>query len=1230
MVQHIQDLVQSSQISAEQAEQLSVSLRKLVNPLSSDRTQTDIKRIELALNETGQTVVKRASYERSGQTLKEQTVRNFPRELTQRGLPLPSNIGQFSFAHIPQASSESTYVEPYLRKKAGAGSAAEQKVLAELKKGASFKEGQVVANAAIEGARQGAASASPSKKTIPIGQDIARGLEVGMQNRQDDVALAGANLGKAATGGVKGGVGSIPFRAPGQPGSVAANAPRPGVSLGDITAKARFNRDALLAAASQKQTAKMTARMNSLNKGFMSGTFAISALSGIASTAGGNLGKFSEILFKISGPMFALSSILQLFTGQKIIDLISKFKVAFGLASVALIAGIGVIKIVNDARKQELEYLYGLSNAMKTTTNQVKTLGDFFSVVPTKLPIETGNREVVRKNVRSERDRLRADEGFQKQFAPTIKTLSAATAKEASLAFTTLALNLKAQGFASEQVQTIVDALREEAGKTSVKLDVKSLDFSAESVKGLQSQIAPIVLELEKNLQTRLTGSERFLSGVQSAIFGRGFRMKEITDASQKSLSDLAGSISSVSNSAAGMFKLGLISGKDFETTLSTMLETTKNLSAENQKLVLMEIFKKLNVDAAPFLANLKGAVLQMKTLALINLGVLDKESGVFKLLQSSDYEDQQRGRKEIIRLNELYFGSIEKVVKADQDAANAANALNNANAKLNPIKQRIEAIQNQTNAYKILRNAKIDEKTATELSNDAEIASLVIANSKGESLKKIIALINEYKSAIKAQADAELKYMEKPNLFKKQIERYQAQAELRDKIIDVQFASKIKAENDALKTQEQNLQKVNDQIQQITDSQIKPIQDIIDANNFALESISLQEDAINEKYNTQIEALDKIENINQNIANIQKQRLSIADALTRGDISAAAQLVQEARAENAASAITTQRDALTFNRDAQVKALGRVAIEKQNKQLQLDISKIERNSLLTLQQKKTTIEATTDSIKRNIDSLNLEVEVLKSSAYYAGLTKTEIDSIAELTAAAERAGIEFDAVLLSQSGNAQSLAKALSDALISQKALASLPKLVSDAGPKAGVDTGASTTSLADTTATLAKVRTNLENLMTKIETKQKIPDTPPGGGGGTPKNYGYTSTNPSFVYVPPKQTIKQPTVSYRARAMGGIIPKYYVSGGYSKGTDTIPAMLTPGEFVVRKNAVDSFGVNNLNKINDGSYGGSSVYNYSLNVNVKSDSSPDDIARTVMTQIKRIDSQRIKTQRGA
>ena len=47
------------------------------------------------------------------------------------------------------------------------------------------------------------------------------------------------------------------------------------------------------------------------------------------------------------------------------------------------------------------------------------------------------------------------------------------------------------------------------------------------------------------------------------------------------------------------------------------------------------------------------------------------------------------------------------------------------------------------------------------------------------------------------------------------------------------------------------------------------------------------------------------------------------------------------------------------------------------------------------------------------------------------------------------------------------------------------------------------------------------------------------------------------------------------------------------------------------------------------GSYEGEKVYNYNLNVNVKSDANPQDIARVVMTQIRQVDSQRIRTQRG-
>ena len=95
-----------------------------------------------------------------------------------------------------------------------------------------------------------------------------------------------------------------------------------------------------------------------------------------------------------------------------------------------------------------------------------------------------------------------------------------------------------------------------------------------------------------------------------------------------------------------------------------------------------------------------------------------------------------------------------------------------------------------------------------------------------------------------------------------------------------------------------------------------------------------------------------------------------------------------------------------------------------------------------------------------------------------------------------------------------------------------------------------------------------------------------------------------------------------------GGLMKKYYAKGGPSLGSDIVPAMLTPGEFVMSKYAVKNFGVDNMKAVNDGTYSGESVYNYSINVNVKSGANPDEIARSVMTQIKQIDSQRIRGQR--
>jgi hypothetical protein len=132
---------------------------------------------------------------------------------------------------------------------------------------------------------------------------------------------------------------------------------------------------------------------------------------------------------------------------------------------------------------------------------------------------------------------------------------------------------------------------------------------------------------------------------------------------------------------------------------------------------------------------------------------------------------------------------------------------------------------------------------------------------------------------------------------------------------------------------------------------------------------------------------------------------------------------------------------------------------------------------------------------------------------------------------------------------------------------------------------------------------------------------------------------------------------------AMGGMVkPQYFANGGtvkgYAQGGDVVPSMLTPGEFVLRRAAVDKIGLDNLNALNSGTafssprsfsesnfgvdatnitaisspqtqtVNSSSVYNYNLSVNVASMSDPNAIAQTVMGQIRQIDSQRLRGNR--
>ena len=87
-----------------------------------------------------------------------------------------------------------------------------------------------------------------------------------------------------------------------------------------------------------------------------------------------------------------------------------------------------------------------------------------------------------------------------------------------------------------------------------------------------------------------------------------------------------------------------------------------------------------------------------------------------------------------------------------------------------------------------------------------------------------------------------------------------------------------------------------------------------------------------------------------------------------------------------------------------------------------------------------------------------------------------------------------------------------------------------------------------------------------------------------------------------------------------GGMFRTPYADGGLARLHDK--------EFVMNAGAVKDYGVNNLKAMNNGTYSGGSVYNsYGVNINVGgSNSNANDIARTVIREIKRLDSQNIRS----
>ena len=518
--------------------------------------------------------------------------------------------------------------------------------------------------------------------------------------------------------------------------------------------------------------------------------------------------------------------------------------------------------------------------------------------------------------------------------------------------------------------------------------------------------------------------------------------------------------------------------------------------------------------------------------------------------------------------------------------------------------KQTVE-MKNQQTAYIKLKAAGVDTAQILEITGDAALSAAVASQDikvGSEEWKKFLGYVKASKDMLKNKERFSIgKNIEAGN-YK---DAFSAGYEAIQNIFDIQtklIALKYKGDRD------------------LAENAVKAAEDEIAANNYKISRYQYGLDLINEKadeitkrYNDQFAALDKVRAINDVIAQQKQTQIDLASSLSRGDIASAAKAMETLRQQRANAALDNARKAMENRRDSEINALTdssgltKTQLEEKIKELSDQNKKIQYE----------TVDVKNEIIRK----IDIQIEKETSALTVAGKTKDAWDALAVKVDAAEIATGKFDTAIAGALSTATALEKKWGDIA---KAFAAYQAVTAGIQAEQG-----------------AIDQNNINNAKPPVVPPPVVPPKTTAASTVTVKSGNTLSgiakaagvplstvikanpqiTNPNLIK--PGQKINIPAI---AKSQGGMVPSYFASGGYGKGTDTIPAMLTPGEFVVRKYAVDNFGVDNLKSINNGTYNGNSVYNYNLSVNVGgSNASADDIARTVMSEIRRNESQRVR-----
>jgi len=971
---------------------------------------------------------------------------------------------------------------------------------------------------------------SPSRRTRKLGKDIMSGLVVGMQDEERILQAQAqktadiATLSKTSLYGTTGGIDPVQKSIRRQLDKRARLSEiQQGMAIGPN----------VMGMMGQQATQKpsVLGRLRNVNP-----MKASMGLMGVGMAGSMLPGRAGQIAGQATGAAFIAQALLMLPGPLK-------------LFAGALAAGYGIIKIANFFRQKEIDAIEGVGKAANLTSGQLDKLGEVLGFTPLKSNLEMAKPAVSgltteqSKQVEETRKLLATDKDFKGQ----VKTVSSATNQQADIIFKSLALRLAGQGASKEAIKNYIYALQQEAGRTDVKFDLKSIDLNTkEGRAGLQNSVNTLLKDYKTEFDKGYKKTKIFVGGRGGGV------VKEVEVLSK----DLKKSLSTISNVVANAFmgldtqlRSGIINADQFSQSFDGISASIQSMPKANALFLMSELMKSLPSELANSAAGIKNVSDQMMILKAATLGVAVTAA----MLDTLAIQNGSGG-------NELAKGRIRRKLTKD-------------------IKDRM----------------KMAEEIAKSLGG-TETGTGEKGLTNMEKYNKAYAIIKNFFDSQEALIRRQRK--SEADLLQSKIDNAQKAVDAAQKEID--------AKQELIDANNREADLLNRKIELNYDRPIQKLQDESTILNNNLEIIRNQEDGINKQYDAQIDALEKISSLNQELATQEKSRLTIADAITQGDISAAAFAIQEARAASAAARIDQQQRSMEASRQA---ALGGVTAGGMTKdQIEARTYQIGQQTFLLEQQKKVLQDQITVIQDKNY-AIEQQIYTVKQNSLIPSQkivddTSTILKNYNETT----------DKIVASVTYLGQSADKWEANRIKIEAANAQLE--FTNSNLKTAKSAAAAI--LADWNQIKSKVITITTNYVTS------------GAPATAKKMYGG---------------------KIKAMSMGGMVPEYFASGGRI-GSDSVPTMLTPGEFVVNRAASKRFGPL-LESLNESKYpsmigaGGSgygtpinnvsssvsdnstAVYNYSLGFNINgSNSNANDIAKSVMREIKNIDAQRIRGQR--